>query len=316
MTKRQLPILCMLLALAASGTGCNQFNFGFLRSWNDSDLPKGTITTEQLVHYLNENAKRVESLRCDDVQVRVAKGLGVIQQANLDASLICQRPRNFRMIAYYIGRQPEVEIGSNDQEFWYWIRRAKNPAQIYCRYDDLESGRVKHMPFPFQPEWVMEALGMAEFGPADRYTLKETRDEIRLIEQTRSPQGKPVRKIIVFNRRRANIQRGEPQIRAFILEDATTGKEICSARIRSAQLDKHNGALLPREIELRWPAEDISLTLRLINPRANVQISEQDRVVFFDRPKLEGIPSLNLAQLRFNASPSSLRRVRGTHYRP
>ena len=63
----------------------------------------------------------------------------------------------------------------------------------------LEEGRVKQMPFPFQPDWVLEAMGMGKYGPADKYEMVSEPGRFKLIERTKSPQGVPVKKIIVFN---------------------------------------------------------------------------------------------------------------------
>ena len=38
----------------------------------------------------------------------------------LDALLACQKPRDFRLKGSIGGKQV-VDIGSNDDEFWYWI---------------------------------------------------------------------------------------------------------------------------------------------------------------------------------------------------
>jgi hypothetical protein len=118
-----------------------------------------------------------------------------------------------------------------------------------------------------------------------------------------------VRKVIVFNRRKAQVNRGEAQIKAFLLIDAKTGQEICSARISSAQYDKGNFALLPERIDLRWPEQKLHLSLRLVNPKANEDIPAG--YPFFVRRPLNGIPSYDLARLQLQALPSSIQRVHG-----
>ena len=106
------------------------------------------------------------------------------------------------MVGEVLGKR-EVDLGSNDQEFWYWIRRSDPPYQVYCSYQALSEGKVTQLPFPFQPDWVLETLGMGNYGPASRYKLETEQERFKLVEVVRGPQGRDVKKVIVFNRRPA-----------------------------------------------------------------------------------------------------------------
>src|SRR5260370_42498277 len=112
--------------------------------------------------------------------------------------MICRKEREFRMIADAVGSRV-VDLGSNQQEFWYHISKAEPPYLFYCSYKDLAQG--VQMPFPFQPEWVMEAMGMGNYGSPEQYTLASPsqRGTWELVQQTVNSQGQPVRKVTVFN---------------------------------------------------------------------------------------------------------------------
>ena len=145
--------------------GCN--TFGLLRpdqQTRGGAAPTEVPSKEALVEYLNSNAQRVKTLRCDELDLTCSQG---IQTVGLRGKLMCQQPRNFRMSADHWGKT-EVEVGSNPEEFWYWLRRG-DPYQVHCSYKDLGDGKVQRLPFPFQPEWVIETLGLANYGPASRY---------------------------------------------------------------------------------------------------------------------------------------------------
>jgi hypothetical protein len=200
---------------------------------------------------------------------------------------------------------PEVDLGSNDQEFWFWIKRADPPRQYYCTYKDLEEGRVRHLPFPFQPEWILEAMGLGQYGPATRYQLVVEPEVYKLVERTKSPQGTDVRKVIVIQRRAA--QGNAPQVTEYLLLDDATSKEICSAHVTAVQRDPRSLAALPYRIELRWPAARLKLAMRLDGMTVNAPIP-QPEAVFVRRP--QGVPAVDLARLQ--VQPSSLQRVRGT----
>jgi hypothetical protein len=84
-------------------------------------------------------------------------------------------------------------------------------------------------------------------------------------------------------------------VTAHILQDGS-GKEICSAYITEVQQDRGTSAIVPRRIELRWPAEQMSLKMKLDQVTVNPAISQQRAAVLFSRPKLTGVQSYDLAR--------------------
>jgi hypothetical protein len=154
----------------------------------------------------------------------------------------------------------------------------------------------------------METMGLGPYGPADKYEMTHEPDTLRLIERTRSPQGKSIRKVIVMKRREQKAP--SPQIVAFLLLDDATGNEICSAEITRSQVvqvDATRGALLPRKLDLRWP----EAKLRLAIDFGDVAVNSQVPATAFERPTMNGVRSRDLARLNFD-NPMSVQRVRGT----
>lgn len=301
---RQWPV-ALALGVLLLATACTP-RWNFLRK-DRTDRDDGPLTpaptTEQLVNYLNDNASRLRCLRCEDLELSVSMGLKPLP--SLHGTMVCQQPRNFRMTAGVFSK-PEVDLGSNQDEFWYWVRHGDN-VQIHCAYKDLQEGRVRRIPFPFQPDWLMEALGMATYGPASRYELKDEPPVLKLVEHARSPQGTPVRKVIVLRRR--PVQVPAPQVTDFLLLDDATGKEICSAHITESQMDRSGGGLVPKRVVLSWPEQKLKLTMRLDTITAQVQF--QPGFPAFVRRPINGVPSFDLAAGRMDSQPGSLQRVGG-----
>jgi hypothetical protein len=276
--------LTLLVGLA----GCNPEGGGrinILRPGGAIKPPPAEVPqVVDLVSYLNTNSQSIPGIQCDNVTLTCQQGMGL--PISLDGRLRCQGPRNFRMSGdSFVGR--EVDLGSNDQEFWYWIKRG-DPFQVYCSYQALEQGKVQKMPFPFQPDWVLEAMGLGKYGPASKYEMTYDDTTLKLIEKTRSPQGQPVRKVIVF--RRLKAEGNQPQVLAWLLLDDATGKEICSCHI-SERVLVANKAEIPRKFELRWPEQKMKLGIRLDNATVNGQIPPN----VFVRAPLKGVESFNLA---------------------
>src|SRR5436190_22772369 len=186
---RQIP-LALGLGGVLLAAGCNQFQP--LRPGpapqQNARVSTATPNAADLIDYLNRNGRLVQALDCSDLDLDASQGSGLRkQEGGLRGWLVCQKPRDFRMGGKVLGKDA-VDMGSNNQEFWYWISRAEPPYLFHCSYTDLNQGRAR-MPFPFQPEWIMEGLGMAEYGPADRFKVNVGPQTVELIEETRSPQG-------------------------------------------------------------------------------------------------------------------------------
>jgi hypothetical protein len=276
--------------------GCHGSKWSFVRN-NDSPRVSGEApTAAQLVAYLNDNSQRLRSLQSVDVDLDAKQGN---QPIGLRAKLACQQPRNFRLFADALGNS-QADLGSNEQEFWFWIAKADPPYLYHCSYQDFARG--VQVPFPFQPEWVMEALGMADFGAPENYTVVPRGNTVELVRQTTSPQGQPVRKVIVFNRGRSGAQ-----ILGHMLLDAR-GQQICSAQIEQTQVV--DGVVVPYKLVLRWPSEKMQLTIRMNQVSVN-RIDAEMASRLFARPPLQNVPTYDLARGLESQPGQPLRRTGG-----
>lgn len=212
------------LALLSLMVGCNSWP-GLRDRDTSRNVPGETPTAQQLVAFLNNNGQRVQAIQCNQVSIDAKQGNQTAP--GLDGLMVCQKPRNFRLKAKVIG-QPAVDIGSNNQEFWYWISKVEPvPYVFHCNYDELEKGNVR-LPFPFHPDMIVSALGMGEYDPSKQYEVKTNQQNIELVEPVANYQGKQVRKSTVFQRKA--LSQGKYQVAGHILRDVQ-GKEICNATV-------------------------------------------------------------------------------------
>jgi hypothetical protein len=291
-----LPVV--IVGLLIAGSGCEGSKWAFLRGSHDNVAASGPKPTEtDLVNYLNYNSERIQSLQVNDLQMDGQRGM---QSVGLSGSMVCRKARDFRLRADVAGKTM-ADIGSNDQEFWFWIAKSEPPYLAHCSYADLRTGTVK-LPFPFQPEWVMESLGMGQYGPAQNCRLVEAGRFYRLMQDTTGSQGQPVRKIIVFNR-----DPGKYQVREYILQD-TRGKDICTANINDVQTIQSAGVTIPRRITLKWPEQKLTLTLKLDDVTVNVNFNGSQA---FTRQNMPGIQSYDLARNMLDGDPGQLRPAGG-----
>ena len=177
------------------------------------------------------------------IDVKGGTGGGV----GLDGRLAAQRPLNFRLQAEVLGKSA-VDVGSNNDEFWYWIGKDKPPYLYHCSYADLATGKV-NVPFPFHPDMVVAALGIAEYDPNGKYELRKQKRGWELVHSTagrrasRSP-GSPSS---------TTGRRGGPAAGAGARASGRTRQPICRAIVTEVTQDKGTGARLPSKVKIEWP---------------------------------------------------------------
>jgi hypothetical protein len=257
------------------------------------------LTAPTVVASLNDNARRIQSLSSNDLDMTCSQGIETI---NLRASLVCQKPRNFRLHGKMM-QSTVVDMGSNDQEFWWWISKANPPHLYHCSHEEFtrSQGRIQ---LPFQPDWIMEALGMSEFDPRKAYTLVPKGNNLELVDIVVAPDGRQVRKVTMLSRKGNQVQ-----VIAHLLQD-DKGKEICSARVLQMQRDPATDAMLPRKVEMNWPAEKVKLVVTLNEIGVNTALP-QGNGRLFQRPALEGVRTVDLAR-GFEPTSQPIRRANAT----
>lgn len=221
-------------------------------------------TAAEVVAFLNLNTARVQAWRADRVSI---SSRGSPFSAN--ASLLVEAPRNFRLRVDSTFGPPEVDIGSNNERFWVWNRRAEDKC-VAVAYHDGESVEKSRFPIPFDPDWIMEALGVVPIDPA-RVALHPGPSDpsvsrtAQLVSDTFAPDGAPVKKVIIVD-----LCHGR------ILEHALfdeRGALIARARLIGHFRDTRSGGVLPSQIDLDWPQAQLSMTMKLGKPPAAIVVN-------------------------------------------
>jgi len=299
---RQLGSCLLLSCLLLSG--CGWLN-------RDKQAPKPAVAANgapphaaQLVNYLNSEADRLVTLESDDVDLTAF--VQDKRMPGLRCFLVCEKPRSFRLTGDAVGTN-YVDIGSNSDQFWFWVKDGDKPPLWYCSYADYEKG-VK-LPLPFQPEWVVQALGMAKYDPNKAYKVEAKGNTYELSEET-TVQGMSVRKITIFNSaKRTNDS--TPVVMGHVIQDAQTGKVICQAtikRVRAASFRTRQGdgsILYPSDVLLEWPAEKMSMTMKIGKASVNQPIPNEKIATYFARPDWPGLNKIDIARYQPGGSPTS-----------
>jgi hypothetical protein len=273
---------------------------------------KPVPSVETLVGYLNDNCQRIQGVQSHKVAID-AKDHG--QSVALAGLLACQKPRSFRLKVKAAGSS-QGDMGSNEQEFWYWIARAQPPYLFHCSYEALQNPQVsQRLNFPFQPDMVLAALGLGKYDEKKSYRVQDYADRsyYELIETTTSPQGQPLQKVVVFTKEQIDPRSGKPQVIAHALRD-DKGNFICKAMISSVVVDPATNAILPRRISLVWPKEQLEMVLDMPDIRSASFGAEQAGRLF-QRSDLASLPSYDIGR-GARDDGAELQRTQATFARP
>ncbi|MFV0446787.1 MAG: hypothetical protein ACK5Q5_24715 [Planctomycetaceae bacterium] len=257
-----MPVACRCAAalVLLCAVGCGSFQLG---SKFGRDTAASTATREQMVALVNRNVQGVngnpglKSWRCMQARFEV----GPLMKAS--GTVIVEAPHSFRMrVSNPLGGGDELDVGSNNDEFWLWTKGQEPPAILMAKHEDLGPA-LNHFKIPFQPDWIMEVLGVVPIE-AEEYELRSPPNSrlLELVSYSRAVTGQRVQKVI-----RVDPKRGQVTAHELWGEN---NKLIARAEFSDHRADKQTQVLMPRKIRVHWPEADLNLGITLdhveINP--------------------------------------------------
>jgi hypothetical protein len=261
------------LLLLVTATGC-AFQAQFTNNEFGSPLP-ANASVEDVVRRVNANIERLSAWRSNDVRIS-----GQSLPVHLTGTISVERPRNFHLTAGILGMDEEADFGSNAEWFWFWVKRGSmngEPSYVYqARHEDVPNSQ-RLAQIPFQPDWLMEALGVV---PIDAHQvslhLERGGQVVNLISERLTPSGQTVKKVI-----RVDLRRGV--VLSHSLHDMN-GNLIARARLDRHFRDRATGIVMPHLIALEWPQTNLQINLEIeqmdVNPTTipprNWQVPRKD----------------------------------------
>lgn len=212
-------------------------------------------TAEELVDFLNQNVDKLDGWQARHVKLRYNK-------MPLDAMITVAKGRKLRIqVMSMVGS--EMDLGSNEEVFWFWAKRAPEPAVMYASHEQLDLVR-ETLQIPFEPNWLLEAMGV-EYLPPEGTTLEPVNEQAsRLVSYHALPNGRKIRKAIT-------VDTCHGRVLEHSVWDAAN-RRIAHATFSHHRLDPETGVVLPQRIHLNWEQADVSLVMDLgkvdINPTA------------------------------------------------
>jgi hypothetical protein len=272
--------MLVVTAVASSGATCPSV----LRGYQVGTMPLPRVlppqpSLDQIIGAIHDNTQRVRNYMAPQAVISVP---GV---PRLSAQVACEPPRRFRLRAQTAVSGNELDLGSNDDLFWLWIRRHEPPVMLFCRHDQYAQSSARRL-LPIRADWMPELLGLISFNPSDShegpFPLADGRLEIR--SRLSSPDGELLKSTLVDG------------TTGLVLEQhlfTPTGERLASVRTTQHRVDPTSGAALPRKVEVSWPASDVNFTLDLKAVTTNMPTSDPGQL--WQMPAYEGYEPIDLA---------------------
>lgn len=249
------------LLLSSLLTGCAWLrNFAGMQPAPPPCVLAPGAAPEEVVGYLNENTAKITAWRTGRATVSSRGKLGV--PISTSATIAVESPRNFRLIAYGPMGSQEADLGSNQDHFWFWNKNNEEKSVFRARHNE-DPIRMRNFPIPFQPDWIMESLGVVAIN-LDEVTVQPSQPgtpTLLLIADRVSPQGFKVRKL-------TEVDTCHGVIRQHALYDAR-GQLIARAVLNGHRRFAPSQAVLPTRIDLDWPQAQLAMTLTLADIEVN-----------------------------------------------
>lgn len=296
------------MAMALGLAGCRAVGTGSLSLHPRPGLSQASFDLEEFVAEHNRNADEIQSLRAEP---SIVASMEKHRPVHVDGKMALVRPRNFDLELSYFG-QKRGDIGSNEDEFWYWISSKDQPYIYWCRYNELERS---DLPVTFQPDWIIEALGLKPISPEDAAAIRE-RNGIKPGTTVLSfppvrNQGEPyLREMVVSNndRRIQTLRIFSEKPRVLIAEAIPASYEAYSTNAAAPERSK---CYLPQRLKLDWKREQLVLDVTLKDVRVN-QLDPARSAALFTEPEIDGYTKKNLAELSRGSRTEPRTRTRQT----
>jgi hypothetical protein len=266
---------------AVSGANCPNF----LRTQQPAlppVLPQNP-TLEQVIEVVNRNNGRIQSFSANQATL-TSPGA-----PSLRAVVAYQRPLSFRLHATHPLTGAELDLGSNDMLFWFWINRSEPKAVYFCRHDQFATSPARQM-VPIQPDWLIDALGVSTFDPAlphqGPYIIPSGRLEVRTIKET--SEGTITKRTI--------LDASQGWVLGQEIYNAQSSLLVSSEAIGYRQ-DPRSGLWIPRMVKVSCPAAQFSMQLDLGNVELNVPPANPTET--FTMPSFQNSPPTDIGNPAF-----------------
>lgn len=224
---------------------------------------------KEVVAKINTASSGISSFVCDVDLVVQRRAL----THSLTGKLYFEKEKNFRVVnkSSRDGRFMS-DIGSNSDYFWFYAKRINPNELYYCSYDRVGNSRLKDS---LNPLLMTEMVGLQSLRGD---IVPQKSGNFAVVREVEGSRGNKLLLATLI----------DPQKPAVVGYYLYTMSQRMLAEVKIIDFFKTStNAYLPKEIQLRWMSEEVSMRFRLSNPQLNKRIN----------PKTWEMPTLNASRI-------------------
>ncbi len=242
-----------------------------------------TASRDQIIAAVNQNSSRIRSLSITGATISIPDTLGLPM---LSGNIAAERPNRFRLTAGTGISGQEIDLGSNDELFWIWVRRNQPPAVYFCRHDQFANSNIRQM-MPVEPSWLLATLGMVDIDPTQVYDGPVPRGDGLVELRTRLPSAAgTLNRVLKIDARRAWVVEQH-------IYDAAGTTLLASAVAESHRYHETEQISLPERVAIKLPPTGMALTIDLNNVAINQLNGDQRQL--WTMPSVPEVPQIDLS---------------------
>lgn len=260
--------------------------------------PPATPAVVSLVERVNANAAPVSGLTASTTVSMEGRRMG----GGASGQLALERPRNFKLALERGMGTPVADVGSNNDEFWIWTKDSEEKAIYVGHYG---SGGTVPPDLLFQPDWIVEALGLRAIDSDEAARIKVTRGRdagVWILTHVRDDgSGGQVVKRTVFDETTGRVMQ-----HVFMGPDGKTPVAVVTpSQYRSLAVPRLGSTATPHQVEVphkihlqlisaQDPSDKLLMEIALRDVRINPNFTEVNRQALFTVPNYAGYQVMNL----------------------
>jgi hypothetical protein len=273
-----LPARYLWLALVLMSSGGASCRF-----WSRPTDPltpiafQGPPTLPDVIYAVNANSDKVQQLATESATLSTAGA------PSLRASLSLERPLRLRLRGRLIGQ--ELDLGSNEELFWFWAKADPEHALYYAYHEQFRQDATNTV-LPVGPDWLIEAIGLVNLDPSGFHEGPSERPdggyEIRSRLERRGVQ---FTRVLIIDGKYGWIREQQ------VLDPS--GRLLAVARNSNHRTYPAVGVHLPHRVQIELPPAQLAFQLEVGNYLVNQLAGEANQL--FSVPHYEGYRLVNLA---------------------
>ena len=206
-----------------------------------------------VVKYINDKNEKVKSISCTSMQITVTNKNG---RCGATGQVYYIKDKNFRLVIdSFCGKT--LDIGSNQDIFWFWINGYEPDAIFYARH-----GHHTRLKSVFMPQWFIEAFGINKIDETSAFT--ENGNILYASKNVISTAGTKLTYTAV-------IDKQDKVIKGYYLFDKSNNILL------QTEIEYIND--LPSEVNVLWTENNVYINMNLSNVEVNLPVDSSNFVL-------------------------------------